>query len=113
LKAAHHTKRVYFCNNGSDPYPARKANQQTGISEEFQYVDALYPNPTSGRFSITFSKSLKDAEVFLTDYNGRVIQQFRATGNKVDFDLSSVSAGVYFVRINDNGNTITKKVVKQ
>lgn len=111
--AGNRTRRVYFCNNGVDPYPSRMANQETGITEEFQYVDALYPNPTSGRFSITFSKTLEKAEVLLTDVNGRVIQQFKASGNKVDFDLSSVSAGVYFVRIEDKGNTISKKVVKQ
>jgi hypothetical protein len=111
--AGNRTKRVYFCNNGTDPYPSKKANQQKGITEEFQYVDALYPNPTSGKFSITFGKALNNADVFLIDINGKVIRQFKATGNKVDFDLSSASAGVYFVRIEDEGNTISKKVVKQ
>ena len=106
-------KRVYFCNNGVDPYPTKAAQQTTKTTEEFQSVDALYPNPTTGRFFVTFSKALNNAAVSLTDVNGKVIKQFKASGYKVDFDLSMFAAGVYFVMINDAGNIISKKVVKQ
>jgi len=34
-------------------------------------------------------------------------------GNKVDFDLSKYAAGVYYIKIEEKGKTITKKVVKQ
>lgn len=110
--AGNRTKRVYYCNNGGT-YPSIRANQEAGATEEFQNVDALYPNPTTGKFFITFSKELDNANVILFDINGKVIQQFKATGNKIDFDLSGVSAGVYMVQINDKGNRIVKKVVKQ
>lgn len=125
-------KRIYFCNNGSDPYPARMRNPNTsksksadslnsglsemkGVSEniEIQVIDALYPNPTTGKFSITFSKSLKRATIFITDVNGKTLYHFRANGYKVDFDLSNFSSGFYFVRVENDGNVITKKVVKQ
>jgi hypothetical protein len=125
-------KRVYFCNNGSDPYPARIQNPNTFKSKsaeslnnefsktidgsenvEFQIIDALYPNPTTGKFSITFSKSLKRATIFITDVNGKTLQRFGANGYKVDFDLSNFSSGFYFVRVENEGNVITKKVVKQ
>ncbi|HEV8084480.1 MAG TPA: T9SS type A sorting domain-containing protein [Chitinophagaceae bacterium] len=105
-------KRVYFCNNGIDPYPTR-VSQTTSITEEVQLIDALYPNPTTGKFSVTFSKPLKNAEVFITDVSGKVVQHFKAGGNKVDFNLSSEAAGTYFMKINDAGNIIMKKVVKQ
>lgn len=120
--AGNRTKRVYFCNNGTDPYPS-KANNQSAANEvmevqakettEFQMTDALYPNPTTGTFFITFSKALQNAMVLLTDVHGKTIQKFKASGYKVDFNLSSVAAGVYFVKINDHGNVISKKVVKQ
>jgi hypothetical protein len=125
-------KRTYFCNNGLNPYPARMQSQQTIASKsqkpdslnsvfdviksqnmEFQKIDALYPNPSSGRFSITFSNQLHNATIFLTDVYGKVILQFKASGYKVNLDLSSVAAGVYFVKINDSGDILTKKVVKQ
>lgn len=106
-------KRVYFCNNGVDPYPARSKKEELTTTEEFQAVDALYPNPTSGKFSITFSKALKNAAILLSDVTGKTVMQFKASGHKINFDLSSLAAGVYYVKVDSAGNIITKKVVKQ
>lgn len=124
--AGNRTKRVYFCNNGIDPYPnavqtsgeeaamnEEKINPENAKDQAFQYVDALSPNPTTGKFSVTFSKSLLNASVGILDNNGKVIVQFKANGYKVDFDLSPYAAGMYFIRIEENGKAITKKVVKQ
>jgi len=111
--AGNRTKRVYFCNNGVDPYPTKAKAVSETETMEFQAIDALYPNPTTGKFSVTFSKALQNSDVLLTDVHGKTILQFKANGYKVEFNLSNVAAGVYFVRINDGDNTITKKVVKQ
>ncbi len=111
------TKRVYYCNNGSTPYPsAREVGQSAEEiidSGEIQEVDALFPNPNTGRFSVTFSKPLQNAEGVINDAGGRTVHKFKASGNRVDFDLSFATNGIYFIRINDNGNIITKKVLKQ
>ncbi len=121
--AGNRTKRTYFCNNGSDPYPQRPAGQNTTVAAdslanqaettEFQDVDALYPNPTTGIFSVTFSKALDNTTIHILDAGGKAIRQVKANGSKVDFDLSANAAGVYYVRIEQNGKTITKKVVKR
>jgi hypothetical protein len=116
------TKMLYFCNNGIDPYPSRvngnpQAHPEITSAElktmEFQEVTALYPNPTTGRFSVTFSVSVSAASVSITDVNGKTVQQVKASGVKVDFDISSLSAGVYYVRVEENGRVIAKKVIKQ
>ena len=106
------TKREYFCNNGHQ-YPSTSVQSETKELMEFKPVDALYPNPTTGKFFITFSKPLKNATLRLTDLNGKVVQQAKGNGGKIEFDLSGVAAGVYFVSIEDQGTTISKKVVKQ
>jgi hypothetical protein len=125
--AGNRTKRIYFCNNGTNPYPTlvnRDTNGLPAVSNsvftkeeiknmEFQEVNALYPNPTSGQFSVTFSKSVSNASITITDANGKRVQQVKATGNKVDFDLSAMASGIYFVQIAENGAVITKKVIKQ
>ena len=111
--AGNRTKRVYFCNNGMDPYPTKVAGQRAGVTEEVQYVDALYPNPTTGKFFIEFSKALNNVDVYILDVNGKMIRRSKGNGYKLDFDLSNVAAGVYFVRITDGTNVVTKKVVKQ
>lgn len=116
------TKRVYFCNNGTDPYPQSivRNQQQRTVDEakietgNFQQIDALYPNPTSGKFFVTFSKAVDNATILILDEVGKIITHVRAKGYKAEFDLSARAAGIYFVRITDKGKiTITKKVVKQ
>jgi hypothetical protein len=119
--AGNRTKRVYFCNNGIDPYPTGPQTAGKGAeaivekneTKEFQYVDALYPNPTTGKVFVTFSKSLSNASISITDNNGKALAQFKANGYKVDFDLSPYAAGMYYVRIEEDGKVITKKVIKQ
>lgn len=118
--AGNRTKRTYFCNNGSNPYPQRAApaTPKTAVSvtsetTEFQEVDALYPNPTTGKFSVTFSNALDKTTIHILDEGGKIISRVKAKGYKVDFDLSGRAAGIYYVRIEENGNIITKKVVKQ
>jgi hypothetical protein len=109
---------VYFCNNGSNPYPTRKAPTDTTlnrlqIDEEVQMIDALYPNPTTGRFFIQFNKELKNASVLLMDMSGKVVEQVAGNGYRLSFDLSNMASGTYIVRIEDEGMVITKKVIKQ
>ncbi len=112
--AGNRTLRTYFCNNGEGktgriPDVAGEEAETT----EFQYVDALYPNPSTGRFTITFSKPLNNASISIVDNTGKPVASFRTSGNKAEIDLSSYAAGIYYVRIEENGQTITKKVVKQ
>lgn len=116
--AGNRLRRVYFCNNGVDPYPVGKQKEQAEeatekVSEEFLAINALYPNPTTGKFFITFSKELKNARILLTDMNGKIIQQSTGNGYRLSFDLSNVAAGMYMIRVEENGNVITKKVIKQ
>jgi hypothetical protein len=120
------TRRLYYCNNGG-PYPSftnpspitnESKTENLFTNEElkgleFQAIDALYPNPTSGKFSVAFSKAINNANISIIDVNGKTIQRIKATGNRVDFDLSAVASGSYFVRVEENGTVITKKVIKQ
>lgn len=129
-------KRVYFCNNGTDPYPvARVANElmaqksnatesDDGTSDNvdeistkntvaFQSIDALYPNPTSGLFVISFRTAVTDAQIIITDGSGKVVKKTTGSGPKLSFDISPLATGVYYISIQEKGSVITKKIVKQ
>jgi Secretion system C-terminal sorting domain len=121
--AGNRTKRLYFCNNGS-PYPSKpgrvtiSANQNLLTEEElknaeFSEVVAIYPDPTNGIFQIGFSKALKNATISIIDLNGKVLQRFKATGSHITCNISNAASGEYFVRIDEDGKKITKKVIKQ
>ena len=119
--------RVYFCNNGSNPYPGRNASQnnfaKTAPVSYFskkemenlsvQQIDALYPNPTSGMFTLAFSRPLQNAAISIMDANGKTIQQFTASGLAITCNISTVASGSYFVRIEDNHKLIIQKVIKK
>jgi hypothetical protein len=120
--AGNRVRRVYFCNNGTDPYPQKgqppKSEERlftTTNADNFSYepVDALYPNPTSGKFTITFTKSLNNARVVITDNAGKFLTNTKASGIQAEFDLSRYPAGVYYVRIEEGAILIVKKVVVQ
>jgi hypothetical protein len=128
-------KRVYFCNNGVDPYPSarfaeeyakqgardfKKDNSTVSISkiEEkeaavFQEIDAILPNPTTGLFSIVVSKTIIGGVCTITDINGRIVQRQIVSGKNLQFNIASLAAGIYFVNILENGKTVTKKIIKQ
>lgn len=120
--AGNRVRRVYFCNNGTDPYPQK--GQESAVELQwvvekndantiYEQVESLFPNPTTGKFTVTFSKSIDRATVVIMDNTGRQLARASANGFLAEFDLSNHPAGVYFIRIEENGKIITKKVVKQ
>lgn len=120
-------KRTYFCNNGTDPYPTARATESFAkdstnkniTSEEdkttsmFEKIDAIFPNPTTGKFSVTFSSKLVNAKIAIIDAQGKVVYQAIGNGNKMDFDLSLFAAGIFYVTVNENGKIISQKIIKQ
>ncbi|MCY7290841.1 MAG: T9SS type A sorting domain-containing protein, partial [Ferruginibacter sp.] len=95
---------------------AKSSNEVNAKKEnhvEFVQIDAIFPNPTDGNFSITFSKPINNASIIIVDVNGKVLHRITASGSKVDFNLSNFSSGIYFVKIIEKGgSSITKKIIK-
>ena len=70
----------------------------------------VYPNPSNGIFYFNNSNSI-EFEAVIFDSLGKQIARFK---NKEVIDISNVSKGIYFVKINDfqNQKTFTFKIVK-
>lgn len=76
--------------------------------------NAIYPNPTTGRFYIQPAVPLVKQQIDVIDVNGRVIKQLVGNGSKVEVDIAGVPAGVYFVRIQQpDGSFVKHTLVKQ
>ena len=121
--------RTYFCNNGTDPYPTARAaeallaassnknvenieEKKTTITAMFENIEAIFPNPTTGRFSIIFSSNLVNAKVLIVDALGKVIYQTISNGSRIDLNITSFNSGMYFVRVEESGKVITQKIIK-
>lgn len=71
----------------------------------------IYPNPAS---DIIFIETPNDnlSEVNVYDILGKnVLSQSKLNGNSLD--ISTLTNGVYFVKVNAEGNSITKKIIIQ
>jgi hypothetical protein len=72
---------------------------------------AIYPNPSNGIFNISAGNISIDS-VDLFDMTGKKID-FKTNKEKTVIDLSTVSDGVYFVKITSNNQSTTKKIIKK
>jgi hypothetical protein len=66
---------------------------------------SLYPNPASETINITCGEKINSIEV--VDLLGKVVYQ----GNKTTINVSTFARGNYFVRVQTDNGTITKKVI--
>lgn len=76
----------------------------------------VYPNPNNGQFTLEVNAVLgANTEVKVVNAVGTVIQTIDASeliaNGKVSVDMNTVTPGVYFIQIIDNGQVATKKVV--
>ena len=84
------------------------------INTLFQDLD-IYPNPSSDIFRIYKKTSERyNIHVKVLDINGTEIMEttFRNGHNSIDIDLTGFSSGVYFIRLSDNREIATGKIIK-
>lgn len=70
---------------------------------------AIFPNPTSGILNINAIETNSSVEVF--NVIGEKVYTNSLVKGSNSVDLSGLSNGAYFVKLNSNGNITTKKVV--
>lgn len=76
---------------------------KTPIAYTLSYNTQLYPNPSSGKFSVTL-KVLKSAPLTITDMLGRVVEIGKLSEDGIaEFDLSNKPRGIYYITVNFAG----------
>ncbi len=73
-------------------------------------IFAIYPNPTQDVLHIT-SKTTTVSHVSIYDIQGKLIQTI--VGNPKEIDVSLLKNGLYLVKLQADGGTVFKKVVKE
>ena len=73
----------------------------------------LFPNPTTGIFSIQCKAANYKIEILNT--NGVIVKTLNQTGNLLEIDISDLPAALHFIRIQnmDNGQLELRKIIKQ
>jgi hypothetical protein len=85
------------------------ANQQFEMSNI-----AIYPNPSKGIFNVSMGTIMpKTVDVY--DLTGKIVyskSEFKNNPSQFLLDLSSISSGIYFVKIASDNQSITKRIIK-
>jgi xyloglucan-specific exo-beta-1,4-glucanase len=73
---------------------------------------SLYPNPSyGGRFTILLTEMPENADVRIYDNQGRMLyKKIAQGGNRIEIN-ARLKAGLYIVRINSKGSSLTRKLI--
>ena len=75
---------------------------------------SLFPNPSSDIAVIqSYSPTVSDLKIELFDTNGKlIIEETLKQGSTMCYlNLETIYSGMYFVKISDDKNSITKKII--
>jgi hypothetical protein len=89
-------------------------NSVTGImGNEYN----IAPNPSEGAFTLNMPAVASEAQVVITDVQGRILEKRTITKNENSqqllFSLAHQNPGVYYIQINNGGSHFTNKVLLQ
>lgn len=79
-----------------------------------KYQFTVFPNPTTGIFTVNCSKNDLEFTAEVSDILNKIIFSSKSLNGSVQFDLSSKPKGIYFVKTtNSEGKTFIGKIVYQ
>ena len=84
--------------------------------EENELSFNVYPNPTTGTINLAINQTIANYDVTVEDINGRIVADFGSliNGNGVyNLDLSNVINGVYFIKLNNETEQKTVRIIVQ
>jgi hypothetical protein len=73
---------------------------------------ALYPNPTTGIFTIESTNGLAKT-IQISDITGRVVLNHSTSDDLINLNVSNLANGVYYVKVLSNNRSDVMKIVKQ
>lgn len=81
-------------------------NKNEEVSNKFQ----VYPNPVTDNLNIKSNNNQKINAIILSDTNGREI--INQTNNLEKINLNEIQKGIYFLKINTDNSSFSKKIIK-
>jgi hypothetical protein len=117
---AHITSDSTFCDGASESsiveQPQEKSVKEETQSEEEGFVPMeksikIYPNPTTGRFTVELINFDNVAKVCLYNSTGAKVFQSESNSSSQEIDVHGLRKGIYFVRISNGKEQFTKKLV--
>lgn len=84
--------------------------QPTSVNETYSSDVVIYPNPSTGIFTVEGEGILS---IGISDISGRVIRQISVKSNQTSIDLTGQPKGMYFVKVHNSEKIQTVKILIQ
>ncbi|MEM7086187.1 MAG: FG-GAP-like repeat-containing protein [Bacteroidota bacterium] len=72
---------------------------------------SLYPNPSDGVFNVRISEALLGSKIEVLDISGRSLFSSELNSEETTIDLQTVTVGVYFVTVENQGQVYSEKLL--
>ena len=82
-----------------------------GIDEVAGNNFSVYPNPSTGAFTIEFDGNVSNVELSILDLNGRTVYTQAIITNKTNVDLNTIANGLYTVVLVSNDTVSATKMI--
>lgn len=107
------TNNRYDQTEAFDMPPSEDLNCALGNKDFDTESFKIYPNPTQNYFEIDFGQlNFSKVNVQIYDINGREILSLETSENQA-IDVSHLSSGVYFVKMENGSKSTTEKLIVQ
>ncbi len=107
-------KAVCAADNESDFITGSFTTQGTGIDNIMLASSiSLMPNPADNYIELTINSNVEVKEAVVYNAFGQMIQTVELNNNHARIDLSNMASGMYFVRVNGDNATATKKFIRK
>lgn len=86
---------------------------QTSVNEITRYsISSIYPNPANSVVNIS-SKNENIESIQVIDLSGKVLNSYFGLGSNFTMDVSNYTSGIYFMKVEINGQTEVHKLIVQ
>lgn len=84
----------------------------TSIKQNKNFKAEIYPNPSSGLFTLTINENYTNATLTLFDLSGKIVdtKQFK-NNNSIQLDYSHLAKGIYQLQFNTDRENYFSKIV--
>jgi hypothetical protein len=82
----------------------------SGISDDAEENISIYPNPAKETLNVLLPE-ISTCSIKLCGINGKILKEWQNCGNINRLDIGDIPGGIYLLQINNEKNTITRKII--
>ncbi|MDH7444458.1 cellulase family glycosylhydrolase [Aquimarina sp. 2201CG14-23] len=103
---------IYFSNSDTTPSCANLLKDPV-VDHNFRLE--TYPNPIDDVLSIKLTDSMNGARINIVDITGRIVKTIKVQSkvNTIDVSTIELKSGLYFIKLNHNKESRTKRIIKR